>query len=142
MKIWRQKLMSPLLANSEFTDYLIEQYDQIQSNCSTSLPLTTYSARLLVSTAVATTTTSGTVSAPTASSTCLGQLIDPPAYGFTCDDLTDTYNITTGDARAATKDVFCQFNTTICIPNPCELDTIWDSPSWYLLLQSAGFVKC
>ncbi|KAF8847581.1 carbohydrate-binding module family 18 protein [Acephala macrosclerotiorum] len=134
IKMWRQRLVSPLLPNSTFTDYLLDQYEDIQSNCLTSLPVTTYSKTLLVSTSAAATTMSGAsatpIPAPTATGTCLGQLVDPdPVNLVTCNDVTDTYNVTTGDIRVATNDYYCQFNTTICLPLPCELDTVFGSPT-------------
>ncbi|CZR68554.1 uncharacterized protein PAC_18453 [Phialocephala subalpina] len=134
IKLWRQRLVSPLLPNSTFTDYLLDQYEDIQSNCSTSLPVTTYSKTLLVSTSAAATTTSGASAtsspAPTATGSCMGQLVDPdPVNLVTCNDVTDKYNVTTGDVRVATNDYYCQFNTTICLPLPCELDTILGSPT-------------
>ncbi|KUJ13268.1 carbohydrate-binding module family 18 protein [Mollisia scopiformis] len=134
IKMWRQRLVSPLLPNSTFADYLLDQYEDIQSKCSTSLPVTTYSKNLLVTSPAATTTTSRvsdtSTAAPTATGTCLGQLIHPDSVNLvTCNDITDKYNVTTGDVRVVTDDYYCQFNTSICLPLPCELDTVLGSPS-------------
>lgn len=134
IKMWRQRLTSPLLPNSAFTGYLMDQYEDIQSNCSTSLPVTTFTKTLLVSTSAVATTTSGSTTqspAPTATGTCLGQLVDPdPVNLVNCNAVSDKYNVTTGDIRVATSDYYCQFNTTICLPLPCELDTVLGSPTW------------
>lgn len=42
------------------------------------------------------------------------------------------YNISTGDARVVTNDFTCYFNQPLCIPLPCELDIVWDRPTWYV----------
>jgi hypothetical protein len=42
------------------------------------------------------------------------------------------YNISTGDARVYTGDYSCYFNELVCLPLPCELDVVWDQPSWYV----------
>jgi hypothetical protein len=40
----------------------------------------------------------------------------------------------------ATNDYFCQFNTTLCLPLPCELDTVWNLLSWFLPCLSSALV--
>lgn len=42
------------------------------------------------------------------------------------------YNISTGDARVVTADYTCYFDQALCLPLPCEIDTVWDQPSWYV----------
>lgn len=41
------------------------------------------------------------------------------------------YNISTGDARVVTGSYNCYFDKAICAPLPCEIDVVWDEPSWY-----------
>ena len=121
--------MSPMLPQSDYTTYLLEQYQQIQANCSTSLPVTTYSNTLLVSTATAAVTTAST--APTATnSKCLGQSIPATSTHLGCNALSDKYNVTTGDLKSITGDDLCQFNGSICAPLPCPLDTVYFFPNW------------
>ncbi len=146
LKLYRQRLLNPWLPNSNFTDYLIEQFDTIQENCSTTLPYVTSAATLFVGVATPTapTTTiatssgassvSGSASStlPTATPTCLGQVVEPIAEWLICDDLSDTYNVSTGDARVYTGDHDCYFTEDVCLPPPCELDIVWDEPSWYV----------
>ncbi|RAH80511.1 carbohydrate-binding module family 18 protein [Aspergillus japonicus CBS 114.51] len=132
VKMWRQRLMSPNLPSGEFGQYLLSQYDNIQQNCSVSLPVTTYSTRLLA-TATKTITGTGVGAAATAtaatSSSCLGQLVQPRKL-FYCPDLTDTYNVSTGTAYHITGDNSgCQFTEPICLPLPCELDTVYLNPT-------------
>lgn len=42
------------------------------------------------------------------------------------------YNISTGDARVFTGDYTCYFDQAVCLPLPCEIDTVWDQPTWYV----------
>ncbi|KAJ5631936.1 carbohydrate-binding module family 18 protein [Penicillium longicatenatum] len=133
--MWRQRLMSPLLPNGEQTDYLLKQYEAIQSNCSTSFPVTTYGTTLSVATATATVSkstalvTSSTSSASATSTSCLGQLIQPFDEYRSCFNISDTYNVSTGAIVAATGDQGCEFHSPICLPFPCEIDVVWDHPS-------------
>lgn len=130
--------MSPLLPNGEHTDYLLKQYDAIQSNCSTSLPVATYGTTLSVVSATATVAqstgiaTTSTTSVSPASTTCLGQLVEPFNTSRSCFNISDTYNVSTGTIIAATGNFGCHFDSPICLPLPCEIDVVWDSPSWYV----------
>ncbi|GIJ86398.1 hypothetical protein Asppvi_005286 [Aspergillus pseudoviridinutans] len=131
LNLYRQRLLDPWLPVSNFTDYLIDQFDLVQTNCSTTLPYSTSASTLYVGTATATTTTSATTtgSSPTTTPTCLGQMVQPLQNWLTCNDLCDTYNISTGDARVITGDFSCYFDQATCFPLPCEIDTVWDTPS-------------
>ncbi|KAJ6103890.1 hypothetical protein N7486_004112 [Penicillium sp. IBT 16267x] len=134
LKLYRQRLLDPWLPVTNFTDYLIDQFDLVQTNCSTTLPYTTSASTLYVGTATATTATTTTGATTTGSSavttaTCLGQMVQPLQNWLTCNDLCDTYNISTGDARVVTGDDACYFNEATCFPLPCEIDTVWDGPS-------------
>ncbi|KAI0419484.1 carbohydrate-binding module family 18 protein [Xylaria grammica] len=85
LKLLGVRIMDPWLANSDFTQYLIKEFDAIQSRAIT-------------------------------------QFID-------------RYQVSTGNARVATGDYNCQFNTTICLPLPCEIDIVWDLPSCAVLAE-------
>lgn len=139
IKMWRQRLLSPFLPNSTFTSYLLDSYKLIQQNCFTSLPVTTSSSTLFVSLSTATaTSTSGlntvsTTSGAPATTTCAGQLIQPPSSGIAfCQNLADQYNVTTGDVMEATGDLMCGFTSPICLPLPCNGEVIYDGQSWYV----------
>lgn len=41
-----------------------------------------------------------------------------------------SYNVSTGDARVVTGDDNCYFEETVCLPLSCEIDVIWDRPTW------------
>lgn len=95
MKLYRQRLLDPWLAHSDFTDYLIDQFDRIQQNCSVTLPYTTSDSTLYVGLATPTVTDlTSTVPTPTATSTetpaCQGQLVERQPNWLTCNDLSDT----------------------------------------------------
>ncbi|KAK8075253.1 hypothetical protein PG997_009916, partial [Apiospora hydei] len=129
IKMWRQRLQSPTLPDSEFSDYMVEQYEDLQKKCSTTLGYVPYTKTLLLSTPKTTASPTRTVE-PTATPVCSGQIVTPdPEQLRTCNEITDTFNVTTGDAMLATGNKFCQFNSTLCLPLPCELDTIYLSPT-------------
>ncbi|TEY84112.1 hypothetical protein BOTCAL_0021g00350 [Botryotinia calthae] len=94
LELYRQRLLDPWLPISNFTDYLIKEFDSIQMNCSTTLSYSTSASTLYVGTATATTTSGGvtttTDASSTATATCLGQVIQPLANWLTCNDLCDT----------------------------------------------------
>ncbi|KAI0530291.1 hypothetical protein GGR58DRAFT_493829 [Xylaria digitata] len=138
LELFRMRMLDPRLTNSNFTQYLMDEFSAIRSACSTTLPYTTSSATLYIgtpTTSSSTTAASTTSGAVTATPTCLGQLVQPQGNYLTCNDLCDDYQVSTRDARVATRDYGCQFNTTICLPLPCELDTVWDSPSCAALAE-------
>ncbi|EFR01175.1 agglutinin isolectin 1 [Nannizzia gypsea CBS 118893] len=112
-------------------------YDKELGNCSTQLPYTTSASTLYVgrATATAPTTTGPSTIAPTATPTCLGQMVQPLKQWLTCNDLSDTYGISTGDARVITNNENCYFNETTCFPFPCMLDIVWDEPNCDELAQ-------
>src|SRR5437773_986083 len=50
LQLFRQRMLDPWLVKSNFTNYLIDQFNDIQANCSTTLPYTTSSSTLYVGT--------------------------------------------------------------------------------------------
>ncbi|KAF4634252.1 hypothetical protein G7Y89_g3857 [Cudoniella acicularis] len=127
LKLFRQRMLDPWLPKSNFTDYLVTQFGSLQSACSTSLPYTTSASTLFLGTP--TTTAKATTTSAFMMTTCTGQTLKPLNQPLTCNELSDQFNITTGDARVATSDYYCQFNRTICVPLPCQLDILWEYPS-------------
>lgn len=71
---------------------MIGQFDDMQSECSTSLPHTTSASTLYVEEATSTTTTGETSLGPSTTPTfqCQGQTIQPLANWLTCNGLSDT----------------------------------------------------
>lgn len=126
--LWRQRLLSPTLPTSDYSTYLVEQFELLQQNCSTTLSYSTSSSTLFVSSASATATaTATTISTIAASTTCAGQVVTPVASGppLACYALSEQYNVSTGTMMTITEDVFCGFNETQCFPGPCELQQIY-----------------
>lgn len=82
-------MLDPWLVQSNFTDYLIDQFNRVQSNCSTTLPYTTSSSTLYVATYAPTTTAIASNSTTIATTTCTGQAIPPLATPLICNDLSD-----------------------------------------------------
>ncbi|KAJ5853015.1 hypothetical protein N7534_005558 [Penicillium rubens] len=144
LELYRLRLLDPWLASTNFTDYLIGQFDSVQQNCSTTLPYTMSSSTLYIGAQTSVTTTATTTDAATTINTaastavCLGQVVQPIANWLTCDDLSDTYNVSTGDARTATGDYDCFFDTPACLPLPCPIYTVWGSPSCTSLAELAS----
>ncbi|PON25458.1 LysM domain-containing protein [Trichoderma gamsii] len=133
IKMWRQRLLDPFIQEGDSSAYLLDQYNLIQKNCSTSLPVTTSSSTLFISNALVTSTSASgtpTTSSGAATTTCAGQLIKPPtASNIYCQELAQQYNVTTGDLMAATNDPFCEFDSPICLPLACDGEIIWDGQS-------------
>ncbi|KAK5654287.1 hypothetical protein OQA88_7464 [Cercophora sp. LCS_1] len=141
LHLYKHRLTNPWLPDGSFTEYLIDQFDSIQQNCTTTLAYTTYTSTLYVGRATPTTTTSAIASSAsgtatyTPTPTCPGQVVEPIENWLTCDDLSDTYGVSTGDARVYTGDYDCYFNVDVCLPLPCELDIVWDEPSCETLTE-------
>ncbi|KAL4860750.1 hypothetical protein BDV12DRAFT_89694 [Aspergillus spectabilis] len=123
--MWRQRLMSPNLPNGGFGQYLLDQYKKIESECSTTLPVTTYASTLLVSTS--TNPQATTTSTPSPATTCFGQPVEPA--GLTCGEIADRYNVSTGSAIHATRSQACIFDQSICLPPPCDIDMVYRNPT-------------
>lgn len=132
LKVFHQRLLSPLLRAGEWTTYLQEQHADLASVCSTNMVLPTTSSSLYLgtvplATATATSTTSGTSSAPAATTTCAGQIIPVSDIPMDCDMLSKEYNVTTGDLTVLTGEWDCLITAPICAPLPCELVHV----GWY-----------
>ncbi len=133
LKIMHQRLLSPLLRKGNWTDYLVGQHSDLQTFCSTSMPLTTSSATLFKGTVpvpTATPTASHTTSAASPSTTCMGQMINPPPTPMDCNMLSQEYNVTTGDLTVLTNDWSCWVTKPICAPKPCTLKKIGWFETW------------
>jgi hypothetical protein len=110
---------SIFLTDSDHSDYLIDQLQDIEDVCSTVLPEVTI--RNLPPYPVAPITTTPTTSAPVTTSTCAGQTVNG---GSGCNSLSTTYGVATGDIQALTGDANCQIKTSMCLPAACSLQTV------------------
>ncbi|KAI0431904.1 hypothetical protein F5Y09DRAFT_340145 [Xylaria sp. FL1042] len=118
------RVNSVFLANADYSEYLIDQLQDIQDVCSTQLPEVTIRnlppyANATVS-AVTTTTSS-----PATSTTCAGQSVgvSEPASGD-CDELSSKYGVTTGDLQTLTNSDDCQITISLCLPSACALKQV------------------
>lgn len=133
MKVWRQRLLSPLLPAGNFTDYLIEQFEDMQTVCSTTMPYVTSASTLYVGTPTATITATATRTGTTP--TCTGQWVGPAPTPLGCNQLADMYQVSTGDIREATGHFYCEVTREVCLPPPCPLEAIRNyGTTWQVLL--------
>lgn len=54
LRLWRQQLLYPMLSPGVSTDYLVDQFGKLQRECSTTMPFTTSSATLVISSTIPT----------------------------------------------------------------------------------------
>lgn len=150
IKILYQRVTSPYLADSDYSDYLVDQLQDIGDVCNTSIPDITVRALQIYPAApplssIAFTATS-TLAAP-ASTGCGGQTIsasnkrspqihersaekrdvDPTS---TCDSLSNKYGLTTGDLQAISNSTDCTISNTFCFPAPCKLMQVPNGATW------------
>ena len=141
---------SQFLPDSDHSDYLVNQLQDIGDVCSMAIPNIT--VRALPSYDVAPPTTivpigsSLTTSSVVASPTCTGQMItasaqkrarevhhwpmearqNPPG----CDALSIRYGVTTGDLQTITQSDTCAISGSVCLPAACRLQQIPDQTTW------------
>ncbi|KAI5368466.1 hypothetical protein J4E82_010723 [Alternaria postmessia] len=134
LKIWRQRLLSPFLTTGDWTQFRIDAFEELQSNCSIHMPYVTSDYSLFVGTPTATPTAtsaihippactfdlaSGQYICPTASTSCTGQIVEANPELRGCSAIADEFHVSTGDLRVATGNDFCAFQEQICLPLPC-----------------------
>jgi hypothetical protein len=132
--ILRQRLSNPLLPSSEHSDYLLSEYKDLQSYCSTSMPAVVTASRTIVvgTVSAATATTTGTNSTDSTPTACAGQLITPADVAGIrgCHALSKRYNVTTGDLTVLTNDWGCEVTRPVCLPPSCPLVKIDWAQTW------------
>ena len=126
-----QRVTSPFLIDSDYADYLVDQLQDIGDVCNTSIPAITVRAPQTFPpapplTSIAFTTTS-TSPLPT-STVCAGQTINQS--GSTCDALSQTYGLTTGDLQAISGSDTCTVSTALCFPAACKLMQVPSGATW------------
>lgn len=123
------RINSLFLPDSDYSDYLIEQYQDIQDICQMAMPDTV--VRALPSYATAPNITylppgtdpANNSSAPSSSSgNCSDQTLSPSSAG--CASLSQQYGVTTGDLQAATDSDDCVVVDTTCVPSACTLSQV------------------
>ncbi|KAM5478328.1 hypothetical protein McanCB56680_006450 [Microsporum canis] len=121
LKIFRQRLLSPFLLKGGYTSYLVEQFEDMQLKCSTSMPYTTSISEVFMGTVTRTTPTASPLPAST---TCQGPIIKPADPPLSCTDIADKYNVTSGEVRHRTGNIDCEFSKPLCLPEPCEIAVV------------------
>ncbi|KAI1080828.1 hypothetical protein F5B20DRAFT_570266 [Whalleya microplaca] len=103
-----QRVTSPFLIDFDHSDYLVDQLQDIVDICNTSIPDITLrapqtypAAPLVTSIAFSTTTTI------------------PSGSG--CDEISETFGLTTGDLQGITDSLTCTISQPLCFPAPCQL---------------------
>ncbi|KAM5502551.1 hypothetical protein McaMca56_001993 [Microsporum canis] len=129
--IFRQRLLSPFLLKGGYTSYLVEQFEDMQLKCSTSMPYTTSISEVFMGTVTRTTPTASPLPAST---TCQGPIIKPADPPLSCTDIADKYNVTSGEVRHRTGNIDCEFSKPLCLPEPCEIAVVPLDSTW--LVQS------
>ncbi|KAI2464655.1 hypothetical protein F4781DRAFT_436189 [Annulohypoxylon bovei var. microspora] len=125
------RLNSLFLPDTDYSDYLIEQYQDIQDVCQISMPetiirvLPNYDAAPNATFLPPGTDPANNSSAPNADSgNCTSQVLSPGSSG--CDSLSQKYGVTTGDLQAATNSDDCTISNTTCVPSACTLKQVND----------------
>ncbi|CZS88472.1 uncharacterized protein RAG0_00214 [Rhynchosporium agropyri] len=122
------RITSPFLADSDQSDFLVSQLQDIGDVCNITVPeivvraLPGYvKAPPVTSTHFGGTTTTSTTSIPATSTTCAGQLI---ASGSGCAALSTKYGIATGDLQKISGSDTCVISSSTCFPAACTLQTL------------------
>lgn len=124
LKLWRQRLLSHDLRAGDTTDYMMDQFAALQSNCSVDMPYTTFSPTRPMPTFTG--IKDSTITAPPSTATpnvdeCTGRVVEPLTSYWPCDWLSREYNVSTGALVEATQHPFCMFSQSICLPPPCPI---------------------
>ncbi|KAI1458827.1 hypothetical protein F4805DRAFT_114666 [Annulohypoxylon moriforme] len=124
------RINSLFLPDTDYSDYLIEQYQDILDVCQIAMPdsmvraLPGYAAAPNATFLPPGTDPANNSSAPNANSgNCTSQLI---STGTGCDSLSQKYGITTGDLQTATNSDDCTISNATCLPSACTLKQVKD----------------
>ena len=152
------RIVSPFLPDTDYSEYLVDQIQDVGDICSTTIPNIT--TRALPSYDTAPFPTSqyfGNISSsPTSVSvvpTCTGQMVNPQTQkrlvananvhhrpvehqsdvkrqASECDVLSLKYGVTTGDLQTITNSDTCTVPSSICLPAACTLQQVTGNSSW------------
>lgn len=129
------RVTSSYLEDSDFSDYLVEQFLDVQDICSTRFPEFTVRATSTYDVAppVTVVATTATTSMPPSTSTCAGQVLTQAATS-SCDSLSQEFGVSTGDLMTLTGSDTCVVsNASVCLPAACTLTRITSTgQTWYV----------
>ncbi|KAG9963623.1 hypothetical protein KCU61_g3456, partial [Aureobasidium melanogenum] len=135
---WR--INSMYLPDTDYSDYLIDQYQDILDVCNVTTvpdtiirPLPNYPQAPNV-TYLPPGTDPGDNSTTNVNATCNGQTITPGTSG--CDALSTQYGVTTGDLQAVTDTDDCSSSNKVCVPLSCSLSQVTSNASCDTLAAS------
>ncbi|KAF8847799.1 hypothetical protein BDZ45DRAFT_698908 [Acephala macrosclerotiorum] len=126
VQLMYQRLISPYLPDHDYSDYLIEQYQDILDVCNytDNMPELVIRAPPVYLDA---TPPPLNLSSFAANTTCTSQTIvkstlDPNAN---CNTISQAFNAATGDVQAATGSPNCTItHSSFCLPEPCALEQV------------------
>lgn len=142
--MFHQRLSSAYLPDQDYSDYLVDQYLDIQDICSAStMPELTTRGPFYYATATASANATASATAATASSTgpspsCLGQIVDTGANVTSsnateaCNQLSLLHGVTTGDLQAISGGDDCYTPEPVCLPAACSLLQVPAGATWYV----------
>jgi hypothetical protein len=141
LKILHARVTSEFLQDTDYADYLVDEFQDIQSVCKTKVgELTTRMAPGYphVTDAAAIGRPMGTPSpvtpTPSPSATaCGGRMVElrpDPEEFLTCDDIASRFSVATGDIAVATNNFYCDSKGEVCIPNTCEVYFVGNNDTW------------
>lgn len=141
LKMLHARVTSDYLQDTEFGDYLVEQFQDVQDVCKTTVgDLVTRIGPAYARVtdepemALPSTTVSTTSSAPTPTSTvCRGRMVDlrpEREEELNCDEIAEKYQIASLEAAVATKNEFCDADGEVCIPLACTLYRVLTNDTW------------
>ena len=137
-----QRLISPYLPDHEYSDYLIEQYQDILDVCNANnkMPELVIRAPPDYATAMPPAQNfSGVVDTTCHGQTVIKSTLSPNAN---CNSISQAFNVATGDVQAAAGNADCSISTTsICLPAACALQQVPNDASCDSLATSFSTVN-
>lgn len=144
LKIFHARITSDFLPDTDYSEYLVDEFQDIQAVCST-----TVGGELLtrgipnyahITQHPLTPTTTSTEATPTAT-ICTGQEVDvQEAEGEgieACNTLALKYSVATGSLMIASGSEECYSAGLLCVSKSCTLLKVNAGDTWYKLLQSS-----
>ena len=153
MKLLYARVTSEFLQDTEYGDYLVNEYQDVQNVCKKSVgELVTRVApgypHLTDGSDIGKPAyTPPASSTPTATPTaCAGRTVDirPLLADFDCHDIAEKYEIASGTLAAATKSHYCATDVEICIPQACNVYMTQTNDTWWvtLTMSSRNLANC
>ena len=151
--MYLRRISSPYLPDSDYSDYLISQYQDIIDVCNATMPELIirappeYENALPPGPGLTFGTNNATISAgnttihgpypmnstsvnSTSAITCQGQLIQPSKIRTSCNSFAQAYSVTTGDLQAAIGNDDCSLTAPMCVPAACTLRRVPANATW------------